>query len=506
MALVRVVACGPQGHRLEGDAPLVGAGNRFPEHLVVRRFSPATVWAYAFDLANFAGFLADRSLGLAEVAPTDLFDYLDRQARLASSGGKVVALGERSGSGDHEPSHRCGARALRASRHGQRARRQSGAGRPPGIGAARSRNGLLGHVAVRQRSGGGLIREPKRLPESLPPDAVTAFFGDFDSRRDRAMVLAMVLGGLRSAEVQSLWLADVDMGLRRVRVVGKGGKERVVPIDDVFFTECAAYLRSERPRGCRTPDCFVVLRGPTQGQAMTEAGWRKVFRSHRARSGGGEGAAAAAPPHLWDRVGRRWHRPARASGAGGPHVHAHAAIALRGFLDDIWAWGWADVPRRRLVFDADIPRQPDSLPRALPPDIDTRHRRRYRALVTRSHAGYRAPRPSSVVVGQEPSVAALSSACSAALPRRCRLPLARPSGPTDPPFWNPRRAWVHCLRSESGMKMQKCGSTAVGRVRLQYQFRRLREVGDASPQGARLRDATELGPQRHLTRERLGTR
>ena len=54
----------------------------------------------------------------------------------------------------------------------------------------------------------------------------------------------------------------------------------------------------------------------------------------------------------------------------GPFVHAHAAIAVRGFLDDIWAWGWADAPGRRLVFDADIPRQPETLPRALPPDID----------------------------------------------------------------------------------------------------------------------------------------
>ncbi len=68
------------------------------------------------------------------------------------------------------------------------------------------------------------------------------------------------------------------------------------------------------------------------------------------------------------RTGRGSHDPHRRVG---PHVHAHAALALRGFLDDIWAWGWADVPHRRLVFDTDIPRQPDSLPRALPPDIDT---------------------------------------------------------------------------------------------------------------------------------------
>jgi site-specific recombinase XerD len=92
MALVRVVAVAPQDHRLEGDAPMVGAANRFLEHLAVRRFSPATVRAYAFDLTNFAVFLADRSLDLAEIAATDLFDYLDWQARRVSSGGKVVAL------------------------------------------------------------------------------------------------------------------------------------------------------------------------------------------------------------------------------------------------------------------------------------------------------------------------------------------------------------------------------------------------------------------------------
>lgn len=67
------------------------------------------------------------------------------------------------------------------------------------------------------------------------------------------------------------------------------------------------------------------------------------------------------------RASRGSHDPNRAVG---PHVHAHAAIAVRGFLDDIRAWGWADAPRQRLMFDTDIPRQPDTLPRALAPDID----------------------------------------------------------------------------------------------------------------------------------------
>jgi site-specific recombinase XerD len=129
------------------------------------------------------------------------------------------------------------------------------------------------------------VRQPSRLPDSLTTEDVAAFIADLDTHRDRALVLAMVLGGLRAAEVRGLRLADVDMGRRQVRIVGKGGRERVVPVDDVFFTECAAYLRSERPTGCTTAECFVVLHGPTRGQAMTEAGLRKVFRTHRVRSG-----------------------------------------------------------------------------------------------------------------------------------------------------------------------------------------------------------------------------
>jgi integrase/recombinase XerC len=94
-----------------------------------------------------------------------------------------------------------------------------------------------------------------------------------------------VLAGLRNAEVRNLLLANVDQGRRHVRVIGKGGKERVVPVDRAFFAELAAYLRHERPLRCATPECFVVLRGPTTGAALTEAGVRSLFRRHRARSG-----------------------------------------------------------------------------------------------------------------------------------------------------------------------------------------------------------------------------
>ncbi|MDP8960382.1 MAG: tyrosine-type recombinase/integrase [Actinomycetota bacterium] len=67
------------------------------------------------------------------------------------------------------------------------------------------------------------------------------------------------------------------------------------------------------------------------------------------------------------RTGRGSQKHVRRVGAS---TIAHAVITLRAFLDDIAAWGWAQAPPRRLVFTTDIPSQPETLPRALAPDVD----------------------------------------------------------------------------------------------------------------------------------------
>lgn len=67
-------------------------------------------------------------------------------------------------------------------------------------------------------------------------------------------------------------------------------------------------------------------------------------------------------------------RPCRgANGRGrtvGLTVFHQDVVDLRTFLEDIAEWGWPTAPTRRLVFLADIPRMPEALPRALPPDAD----------------------------------------------------------------------------------------------------------------------------------------
>jgi len=267
----------------------VAAVNGFLAHLAARAFSPATVRAYAYDLLNFVRFCAERGLSLGSVSPADVFAYLDWQGRPAGrAGGTVVRLAERRGTAPATMNRRIAAvRGLfeylvmtggRADNPVPAARRSSGLRAP--------RRGLLGHLGPgRPRSGGRLVRAERRLPESLEPADVDAFLADLATHRDRAIVLGMVLGGLRAAEVRGLLLANVDMGLRRLRLMGKGGRERVVPVDAAFFAELGAYLRQERPKGCRTPECFVVLRGQTAGQPLTEAGLRSLFRTHRERSG-----------------------------------------------------------------------------------------------------------------------------------------------------------------------------------------------------------------------------
>ena len=252
--------------------------NLFLDHLVTRGFSPATVRAYAFDLANFLVFLAARWLGVERVRAVDLFSYLDWQ-REQRTGVAASTMNRRVSTVRSWCEFLVTTDRL-VENPVPRPRRSSG--------LRAVRRGMLGHVARPVRSGpagGRLVSQPSRLPESLDPDDVGVFLADLNTHRDRAVVLAMVLGGLGSAEVRGLRLADVDMGMRRVRVIGKGSRERVIPIERAFFDEVSAYLRRERPAGCRTAECFVVLRGPTIGAAMTEAGMRKVFRIHRERTG-----------------------------------------------------------------------------------------------------------------------------------------------------------------------------------------------------------------------------
>ena len=138
----------------------------------------------------------------------------------------------------------------------------------------------------RGRGGVPLVRTPRTLPRILAPAEVDALLAALRTARDRAMVLAMLLGGLRRCEVLGLQLADVNAGERRLFIAeGKGGRQRIVPVSPRFFAALGDYLDGERPAGAATGKVFVVLKGPRRGRPLTAAGLDEILDGARARAG-----------------------------------------------------------------------------------------------------------------------------------------------------------------------------------------------------------------------------
>ncbi len=140
-----------------------------------------------------------------------------------------------------------------------------------------------GHRAVR---GVPLIRAPRTLPRVINPEEVDALMAALRTQRDRAMVEAMLLGGLRRCEVLGMRLEDLHPGEKRVFIVeGKGGHQRIVPLSTRFFITVAGYLETERPRPSFTEHVFVVLKGRRRGQPLTAAGLDEIIIRARTRAG-----------------------------------------------------------------------------------------------------------------------------------------------------------------------------------------------------------------------------
>ena len=178
----------------------------FLEHLQLNEnASPHTVRAYESDLAQFLTFLA-RHLGRPRPEITlDDFQHLHIRA----------FLGELHKRGNSRAS---AARKLAALRSfGRYLRREGEIEGDPGalVGTPKREQRLPAHLAEAEMS---------RLLEM--PDASLPL-----GRRDRAILELFYASGLRLSELVGLGLEDVNLSGRVVRVLGKGGKERIVPFN-----------------------------------------------------------------------------------------------------------------------------------------------------------------------------------------------------------------------------------------------------------------------------------
>jgi integrase/recombinase XerC len=220
----------------------------FLEYLGVERgASPHTLRSYAADLTEFTRFLADEKIGGLPDADT---------------------------------------RAVRAYVARLHQRRLSKATIARKLAAVRScfrflaRRGALPANPARQ------VRSPRlgrRLPSFLPVDEATLLLNappepSPAGTRDRAMLELLYASGLRVAEGCGLDLDDLDEARRTVRVVGKGDKERVVPVGETALEALAAYLAM---RGRQRGPLFLNARGGR----LTSRSAHRIVRA-RARQAG----------------------------------------------------------------------------------------------------------------------------------------------------------------------------------------------------------------------------
>jgi integrase len=244
--------------------------------LVAARCRPNTVLAQAFDLKVFFTVV---QLEPAQVRAAEVLAFIAAQ-RAPRRGRNVVRLED----GEAGLSARTIKRRL-ASVAGLFdyliVRGDAGVNSNPVPRGLATRRG--GDRAVR---GVPLIRAPRTLPRVIEPVDVDRFVAALRTDRDRAMVDAMLLGGLRRCEVLSLRLQDIDPGRRRVFVTeGKGGHQRIVPVSGRFFDVLAGYLSAERPVDADTDAVFVVLKGPRRGGPLTAAGLDQIVAGARGRAG-----------------------------------------------------------------------------------------------------------------------------------------------------------------------------------------------------------------------------
>jgi integrase/recombinase XerC len=182
-----------------------------------RNASAHTVRAYESDLTQFIGFAAaqaDRKK--RDLAPAQL----DR----AALRGFLAEL------------HRQGQSRATAARK---------------LAAVRSFLRYLRREAVIDDDPGSLVATPKRdirMPAHLSESEMTALLdapaGDTPlSRRDRAILELFYASGLRLSELAGLDMDDIDIGAKRVRVLGKGRKERLVPFNTSTQRALRAYVK-----------------------------------------------------------------------------------------------------------------------------------------------------------------------------------------------------------------------------------------------------------------------
>ena len=229
---------------------------RYLDHLAVERgLSPNTLAAYRRDLRRYAAFLTRWGVRDAREATDETVSAF------------VVELGSSVHGEDHRPYRSSSvARTLSAVRSFHRSLVRDGvAERDPTASVSRP-------------------RVPRGLPRPLSIDEVTRLLDAPDpatpwGRRDRAILEVLYGSGLRISELVGLDVDELDAEEGSVRVLGKGGKEREVPLGRFGREALVDYLSRGRP-ALATSRSRAALFLNRRGGRLTRQGCAHVLARH----------------------------------------------------------------------------------------------------------------------------------------------------------------------------------------------------------------------------------
>jgi len=208
--------------------------------------SANTLAAYRTDLRAFQSWLAKKGLALEQATRADLLAYLAANVRAGLS-------------------PRSSARHLSTLRRFYRYLLIQG--RTQADPTADVRSPVIGRPLPKNISEQGV----EKLLSTPPRDTALG-------SRDRAMLETMYASGLRVSELVGLTLNELDLTTGLVRVVGKGGRERIVPLGEEASESLGEYLgqaRSDLLKAQLTDAVFVTRRG---GPMTRQAFWQLIKR------------------------------------------------------------------------------------------------------------------------------------------------------------------------------------------------------------------------------------
>ena len=253
--------------------------DQFREHLgVERNLSPNTLRAYLADVRQLEAFLrenspkgGDQSVALAQVLPRDVRNWLaslHATSSAATQGRKLASIRSffrflvNDEAIDRDPTE--GLPVPKTPR------------RPP-------RPLPVDDCHV-------LLAEPEGPPIQDPDDEEEEFQSQRDALvdlRDRAIIEFLYGTGIRVGELVALDVRDLELPSRQVRVLGKGRKERVVPIPTTALDVLSLWIEARRRPGMLAEPLFISLT-PSKDGKLRRLGDRDVRRilSARARAAG----------------------------------------------------------------------------------------------------------------------------------------------------------------------------------------------------------------------------